>query len=319
MRDVSVVIVNWNAMKYLRDCLNSLLHKESSYTQEIIVVDNASSDGSAEMVQRQFPQVNLIRNTDNLGFARANNIGIDKAGGRYICLVNPDVIVLDNCIENLMRFMDQNPRVGMAGPRILNPDRSLQISCRHFPGIWNNLCQSLGLNRLFPQSAFFSDWLMRYWDHNSIRNIDVLSGCFWMVRREAMSRVGLLDEDFFIYGEDIDWCKRFHNAGWDVIFYPKSEAIHVGGASSSQAPIRFYIEMQKADLHYWGKHHGVIGRTCYAIVIFLRHFLRFILMSLQYLVFPSRRETISFKLKRSVACIKWILHLKSNFEQDAVS
>jgi GT2 family glycosyltransferase len=316
MPDVSVVIVNWNTLKYICDCLNSLLRAGKGYTREIIVVDNASCDGSADVVARQFPGVSVIRNAENVGFARANNIGIRRAAGRYICIVNPDVVVRDGCIENLMRFMDQNPGVGIAGPRILNSDGSVQISCRHFPTIWNNLCQSLGLNRLFPKSAFFSDWLMSYWPHDGIRSVDVLSGCFWIVRREAINQVGLLDEDFFIYGEDIDWCRRFHKAGWDVMFYPESAVIHFGGGSSSKAPIKFYIEMQKADLHYWEKHHGAVGRASYAGVIFFRHLLRLIFMALQYLVYPSRRKTASFKLKRSFTCIKWILHLKCDLEHD---
>jgi hypothetical protein len=318
MPEVSVIIVNWNTLRYLPDCLNSLLNTGNGYTQEIIVVDNASSDGSVDVVAEQFPQVKLIRNTENLGFAKANNIGIQQSAGRYICIVNSDVIVLEGCIQNLMKFMDQNPNVGIAGPRILNPDRTLQPSCRHFPTIWNNLCQSVGLNRLFPKSAFFSDWFMNYWAHDSIRNVDALSGCFWIVRREAMEQVGLLDEDFFIYGEDLDWCKRFKNTGWEVGFYPESEAIHFGGASSSKAPIRFYIEMQKADLHYWEKHHGNIGRTAYAAIIILRHSLRLVLMTLQYFVCPSKRENAAFKLKRSFTCIQWVLHLKRNPGHNAV-
>jgi hypothetical protein len=216
------------------------------------------------------------------------------------------VIVLNGCIEKLISFMDNHPAAGMVGPRILNQDRTLQPSCRHFPTIWNNLCQALGLNKLFPKSRFFSETFMNYWAHDIVQKVDVLSGCFWMVRREALNKVGLLDEDFFIYGEDLDWCRRFHHAGWDIIFYPNAETIHTGAASSNNDPIRFYIEMQKADLHYWQKHHGSIGRTVYAAIIFLRHLLRLVPMGLLYIFRPSHRETISFKLKRSLACIRFI-------------
>lgn len=309
MVDVSIIIVNWNTREFLQGCLRSIYEQTRDINYEIIVVDNASTDGSVEMVKKNFPQVMLVENSSNLGFARANNIGIRSSKGRYICLINSDVIVLDDCIENLMSFMDERPATGMIGPRILNSDRTLQPSCRHFPTIWNNLCQSLGLNHLFPKSPFFSYWIMDYWNHDSVRSVDALSGCFWMVRREVLKEVGLLDEDFFIYGEDIDWCRRFHKASQDVVFYPDAEAIHVGGASSDNAPIKFYLAMQKADLMYWRKHHGKIGKAGYTAVILLRNALRVIARALQYAFWPSRRETVGFKLRRSLACIRWILNL----------
>jgi len=308
MVDVSIIIVNWNTKQHLLNCLDSLSNSDR-YTQEIIVVDNASSDGSVDTVISRFPTIKVIENKENIGFAKANNIGIRQSIGRYVCLINSDIIVLDDCIKNLMTFMDENSNIGMAGPRILNPDHTCQVSCRHFPTLWNNLCQALGLNYLFPKSAFFSDWLMNYWPHDSIRSVDALSGCFLMVRREAMNEVGLLDEDFFIYGEDIDWCRRFHQAGWDVVFFPNAKAIHVGAASSANAPIKFYIEMQKADLQYWRKHHGRVGQVIYSMIIILRQALRIIHGAFQYIIHPSQRKTNSFKLKRSLACIRWVLHI----------
>jgi GT2 family glycosyltransferase len=305
---LSIIIVSWNARKHLVNCLNSILANERGRC-EIIVVDNNSTDGSPEMVESQFPHVKLIRNKENLGFARANNIGIRVCTGRYICLINSDVIVLDGCIDKLMEFMSKNPSIGMAGPRILNPDHSLQFSCFHFPGIRNNLSQALGLNKLFPKSPFFSEQTMKYWAHDCERKVDVLNGCFWIVRREAIDKVGLLDEKFFFYGEDIDWCKRFNDAGWDVKFYPGAEAIHFGGASSGNAPVRFYIELQKADLQYWEKHHGLFGRYAYAMIILFRQTLRIIYGAVRYVIRPPERDVISFKLKRSLACIRWLLHI----------
>lgn len=306
MINISIIIVSWNAKNFLIDFLNSLSNS-TGITQEIIVVDNGSTDGSCEFVEKEFPHVRLIKNNENLGFARANNIGITESKGRYLCLINSDVIVLDGCIEGLVKFMDSDPTVGMAGPRILNSDRTLQVSCRHFPSIWNNLCQATGLNKIFPKSAFFSEPFMNYWSHDFVRSIDVLTGCFWIVRREALDRVGLLDEHFFFYGEDIDWCNRFHNAGWDIKFYPGSQAIHFGGGSSKNAPIRFYLELQKADLHYWKKHYGSIGRACYAMIIIFRHLLRIVAMAFWFIIFPSKRKETSFKLKRCLVCIRWVL------------
>jgi GT2 family glycosyltransferase len=211
--EVSVIIVSWNTRDILRDCLKAMYAQTKGIDLEVIVVDNASNDGSAETVGTQFPQVKLIRNSENLGFAKASNIGIEACSGKYVALVNSDIVVLGDCIKKMIEFIDQHPDIGMAGPQILNPDHSLQPRCRHFPTIWNNLCQALGLNYLFPNSAFFSEPFMKYWAHDEVRKVDVITGCFWMVRRKAIDEVGLIDEDFFIYGEDIDWCKRFHNTG----------------------------------------------------------------------------------------------------------
>jgi len=309
MVDVSIIIVSWNAKKYLLNCLNSLLETSCRYNSEIIVVDNASTDGSCDAVLSQFPQVKLIKNKENLGFSKANNIGIRRSDSRYVCLINSDVIVLPGNIENLIEYMDKHPHVGITGPRILNPDHTLQVSCRHFPSIWNNLCQTLCLNHLFPKSRFFSEPFMNYWAHDVIRKVDAIGGMFWMVKRQALDKVGLLDEDFFIYAEDVDWCRRFHNADYDVVFCPAAEAIHYGGKSSSNAPIKFFIEMQKADIQYWVKHHGKFLVVVYKIIVLLRHSIRAVTRTIQYSFCLSRRETIRFKLKRSVACILWILHI----------
>ena len=306
MPGVSIIIVNWNARDPLHNCLKSIYEYSGEEDYEIIVVDNASTDGSVEMVKKAWPGVILAENPENVGFARANNIGIRQSTGQYVCLANSDVTVLGGCIGNLVEFMDRNPRVGMAGARILNPDLTLQPSCRHFPTIWNNLCQTLALNHLFPKSRFFSGPFMNYWPHDEVRKVDVISGCFWMVRRKAIEEVGLLDEDFFLYGEDIDWCRRFHATGWDVIFYPGVEVIHVGGASSSNAPIKFYIEMKRADLQYWRKHHGRVGKSGYMVVTLLNNALRVVARTLQYVFCPPTRETARFKLRRSLAYIRWV-------------
>jgi hypothetical protein len=307
MPEFSVVIVSWNTKQHLLNCISSLANQ--SGIKEVIVVDNGSTDGSPEAVEKQFPQVKLIRNKENLGFAKANNIGMRASTGRYLCLINSDVIVQNGCIEKLAEFMDANPSVGISGPKILNPDGSLRVSCRHFPSIWNNLCQVLGFNKLFPKSVFFSEPFMKYWAHDEMRKVDALSGCFWMVRRKALDEVGLLDEDFFFYGEDVDWCRRFHKAGWDVVFYPQAEIIHFGGASSKNAPIRFYLEMQKADLQYWRKHHGRLGQAAYWMIILLRQLVRLPVYILMYILQSDARSDAIFKLKRALICIGWMFGL----------
>jgi GT2 family glycosyltransferase len=148
---------------------------------------------------------------------------------------------------------------------------------------------------------------MKYWAHDEIRKVDVLSGCFWMVRRKALDEVGLLDEDFFIYGEDIDWCRRCHGAGWDVVFCPSAEAIHARGTSSSKAPIRFYVEMQKADLQYWKKYHGKAGRLAYWMMLLVRQLVRLPVFACMYAFCPKRREMAHFKVERAIACVRFLL------------
>ena len=316
MIDVSVIIISYNTKRILHDCLESVFKQSKNVELEVIVVDNASDDNSQDMIKSEFPSVILIENKQNLGFSRANNLGIRRSQGRYVCLINSDVIILQNCLQSLILFMDKNPRIGMSGPKILNSNYTLQPSCRRFPSLWNNLCQALWLNKLFPRSAFFSEPFMRYWAHDTERRVDVISGCFWVLRRKGLETVGLLDEDFFIYGEDIDWCKRFNNAGWDVVFYPRAEAIHFGGASSSHEPVRFYIEMQRADLQYWAKHHGRLAQLCYSLIILLRHLLRVVPFAMIYLIRPKNRAQTFLKLQSSISCIRWLLsHITKQQEE----
>jgi len=246
--DVSFIIVSWNAKEYLIKCLDSLARWQGAYNSEIIVVDNASTDGSPEAVRSQFPYVRLMINPRNMGFGRANNKGIQMAGGRYVCLINSDVEVLNHCIESLLHEMDAHPEIGMMGPRLLEKDGTTQTSCWGFPGVWNMFCCAVGLDRVFPNHPFFNGYEMRHLQMDETRDVDILGGAFWFARRKAVSAVGLLDENFFMYGEDMDWCKRFWKNGWPIRFYPGAEAIHYGGASSANSPVRFHVEMQRANL-----------------------------------------------------------------------
>jgi len=275
--DISVIIVSWNAQEFLRQCLTTLLEFKMRRGLEVIVVDNASADGSAEMVEAEFSCIRVIRNQQNLGFARSNNIGIAASRGRYICLINSDVKLVVNCLDELADYLERHSEVGLVGPKILNSDGTIQYSCREFPSLWNNFCQASGLHRAFSSIHFFSGEQMTYFTHDRSREVDALSGCFWMVRREAFESVGLLDEDFFIYSEDVDWCRRCRDAGWQVVFLPTTSAIHYGGGSSENAPTRFAVEQQRATLQYWRKHHGTLECAGIRAILFFRHFVRYLL------------------------------------------
>jgi GT2 family glycosyltransferase len=304
---VSIIIVSWNARDYLKQCLESLTPAVCRYPMEIIVVDNASSDGSSKLVESSFPHVRLIRNLANLGFAKANNIGIAQSRGCYLALINSDVKVLPDCISRLVDYCEQHPEVGMVGPRIIGRDGKLQRSCRGFPRVWNMFCRALALDSCFPRSRWVSGFLLSYWPQDCLRPADMLTGCFWLVRRQALAQVGLLDERFFMYGEDMDWCKRFWLNGWQLIFIPSAEAIHYGGASSSNAPVRFYIERHRADLQYWEKHHSRAGLFCFFLICCLHLVLRALGYSLAFMIKSRERATCGSKVKRSVACLKWML------------
>lgn len=304
---VSVVIVSWNARDYLAECLESLKGDVYEGLIETIVVDNASTDDSVEMVRQQFPDVKLICNAENLGFSKANNIGIRQCVGEYIALVNSDVHVLKDCITNLVAYCQNQPATGLVGPFIIGSDGKQQRSCRGAPSLWNMLCRALSLDVVFPHSRWFNGYFLGHWDHRTTASVDILSGCFWLAPRRALDDVGLLDESFFIYGEDMDWCKRFRDAGWDVVFVPQAKAIHYGGASSANSPIRFFVEKQKADIQYWRKHHSRIAVAVYYAISLLHHGLRIAGYSLKACVARGKEQMAWYKVRRSIACVRWFI------------
>ena len=193
--DMSVVIVGWNARRYLELCLESLAGAPPRRSMEVLVVDNASSDGSAEMIETRFPWVKLIKSPENLGFAKGNNLAIRQCEGRYIALVNPDVIVFPGCLDALADFLDQNPRVGNVGPRVFEPDMSMQSTCRRFPTLWNNFCSAHPLATTFKSSRLFAGEHMWYFPHDRTLKVDVLVGCFSLIRRKPLTPLGCWTKD----------------------------------------------------------------------------------------------------------------------------
>ena len=302
---VSVIIVSWNACAFLRECLQSLSAGVSEYPMEIIVVDNASSDGSAECVEHEFSHVRLVRSPSNLGFARANNLGICQSAGDYVCLVNSDVNVHRGCITQLVDYCEAHLETGLAGPLIFGADGKIQRSCWGFPSVWNMFCRALAVDTIFPRVKVFGGYELGYWRQDTTRPVDILGGCFWLARRRALSGVGLLDESFFMYGEDMDWCRRFWSNGWKVAFVAEAQATHYGGASSANAPVRFYIERQRADLQYWAKHHSRAGLAAYYLVSILHMMVRLCGYGLASCV--SARSEHRHKWRRSIACLRFLL------------
>jgi hypothetical protein len=303
---VSVVVVVWNAQKYVLECLQSLRQHCEKICSEVIVVDNASSDGTPELVAERFPEFKLIRNRENLGFAKANNIGIAESSGDYICLVNSDVKFLDDCISPMLRYLAEHPGVAMLGPKMLGANGEVRRSTMRFPTVWNNFCRAIGIDSLFKRSRLFGGMMMSDFDHRTTGPVEVLNGWFLVVRRHAIARVGLLDPQFFMYGEDVDWCYRFHLAGEPVVFFAEAGAVHYGGASSANAPVRFYLELYRATWQYWRKHRGGPARLGFLAAFAIHHAIRLVASGLIYLVSPSRRTRTAARFERSLACLQWV-------------
>lgn len=305
--DLSVVIVAWNAMRYLELCLDSLAKDPPRRSMEVIVIDNASADDTIEMVESKFPWVKLIKSKENLGFSRGNNVAIRQCTGRYVALVNPDVIVFPGCLDALADFLDENPKVGNVGPRVFNPDMSMQSTCRRFPTLWNNFCSGTRLEGIFKGRRLFAGEHMFYFPHDRTLAVDVIVGCFSMIRREAFDEVGLLDEDLFMYGDDVDWCRRARNAGWQVMFYPGAHAIHDRGKTTAPFPVWFAVAQQRSVLHYWTKHHTFLGVIGIKSIMLFNHFLRYSIASVASLVHSQKRPQSEVRKQVCGACVRQLL------------
>jgi len=274
MLDVSIIIVNWNTRDILRNCLQSVYEQAGKVNFEVIVVDNASTDDSAQMVKTEFPHVILIENSENKGFAAANNQGIAVARGRYVLLLNSDTVIQSNAIAKTVSFADAHPDAAVVSCRVLNPDRTLQPTCFMFPSILNMLLSTSYLYKLFPKSKFFGRERMTWWNRNDIREVDVVTGCFMLVRQDAIKKVGSLDEQFFMYGEETDWCYRFKRAGWKVMFTPVCEIIHLGGQSSRQKRSKMILQLRGSILLFMKKHNSSLKHAFACLLVALFFFLR---------------------------------------------
>jgi hypothetical protein len=305
--ELSVVIVAWNAEHYLELCLESLVKDPPRRSMEVLVVDNASADDTIEMVETRFAWVKLIKSSVNLGFSKGNNVAIKQCRGRYIALVNPDVIVFPGCMDALADFLDQNPKVGNVGPRVFNLDMTQQSTCRRFPTLWNNLCSATRLETIFKGSRFFAGEHMFYFSHDRTLAVDVIVGCFSMIRRETFDEVGLLDEDLFMYGDDVDWCRRARNAGWQVVFYPGARAIHDRGKTTAPYPVRFAVAQQRSVLHYWRKHHTLLGLIGIRSIILCHHLLRYVIAALSNVTKLHKRPENEVRQMVSGACLQQLL------------
>jgi len=281
--DVGVVIVNYNTKALLRQCLQSLYDNDQGNVRfDVVIVDNNSTDGSAAMVRGEFPEATLIVSEVNGGYAYANNIGLrhfglPEAGGsapRYALLLNPDTVLPPGTLGKMVAFMDEHPGAGIAGPKLVRPDGSLDKACkRGFPTPQASFYKITGLSALFPRSRRFGRYNMTYLDPNRTAQVDSVVGAFMMVRREAIQQAGLLDEEFFMYGEDLDWAFRIKSSGWEVWYYPEVTVLHVKRASSRHS-FRAQKEFYRAMEIFFRKHYEDVTPSWQKTVIFAGIYLK---------------------------------------------
>lgn len=253
--DLSIITVSWNVLDLLRDCIRSVNAGKDDLNLEMIVVDSGSRDGSPEMVRNEFPWVKLITQDDNIGFPRGNNIGIRKARGRHILLLNPDTVVLDDALLKMVHYLDEHLDVGGLGAQLLNPDLTIQSSRRRFPTLMTAFFESTWLEEKAPKRILQHYYVTDLPDDQAI-DVDWVTGACLMVPRRVIDHVGMMDEAYYMYSEELDWCRRIKGAGWRIIYFPEAQIIHHIGKSSEQAETDRHINFQKAKLRYFRKFYG---------------------------------------------------------------
>lgn len=298
--DLEIVIVSWNVIDLLEDCLSSIygatgarldaegvLHL-GSYAVKVHVVDNASSDGSPQMVRERFPGVELTANPTNLGFTRGNNLALRRCRARHVLLLNPDTRIVGEALTKMLDYMERHPDVGVLGPQLRYGDGSLQSSRRRFPSFMTALMESTLLQQWFPKNR----WLQRYHVQDvpadRVQDVNWVTGACMLVRRDVLRTVGLLDEDFFMYSEELDWCRRIVDAGWRVVYFPHAVVVHHGGRSSDQVVAERHIHFQRSKILYFRKHHGRIVAEVLRLFILGTYLFQVVEEGLKYLVGHKR-------------------------------
>ena len=283
---ISVIIVNYNVKDFLEQALLSLRRALRDIPSQVIVVDNASADGSVPMLKKRFPEVELIESERNLGFSRANNLGIEKARGDFIVLLNPDTVVQEDTFTQLLSFFDQHPEASAATCKILNPDGTFSVDCRHsIPTPATAFWKMIGFSRLFPKSKIFGRYNLTFLDENQTYQVEAISGSFMMMRRETVQKDGKLDEDFFMYCEDIDYCHRINQAGGKIFYVPDSQIIHYKGESTKKNNLDYVITFNRSLYLFYKKHYQqkyvypfkwliLLGTIIRGMIIYLRNNLK---------------------------------------------
>lgn len=267
---LSIVIVSWNVRDLLQACLQSITDSGDELALEVIVVDSGSNDGSPDMVREAFPEVKLMARPDNVGFPKGNNLGLTQANGRYLLLLNPDTELVGEALATMMAYMESYPQVGALGPQLLNPDGSVQSSRRRFPRLATAFFESTWLQALAPRKLLRDYYVLDVRDDETAA-VDWVTGACLLTRREVYEQIGGLDEDYFMYSEELDWCRRIKDAGWDIVYLPTAQVLHHVGKSSEQAVTHRHINYQRAKLRYFRKYHGRTAAATLRIFLLMNY------------------------------------------------
>ena len=256
--DLSIIIVSWKTKDLVRNCLASVYKETRDLDFEVILIENNSQDGTCEMARKEFPQVKLIASSENLGFAKANNLGIRQAQGRYILLLNPDTIILNGSLQKCVAYLEAHQEYQVLGCKLLYSDLTFQESCRRLPTFWDQAGILLKLHNFFPNLGAIGRYYMKDFQYDKITEVDQIMGAFMLVRGEVWENVGLLDERFFAWFEEVDWCRRAKEAGFRIVFYPDAEIIHLKGQSFNKYLKRQWL-FDMSLLSYFKKHHSWVA------------------------------------------------------------
>ncbi len=307
--DISIIIVSWNTKELTCECISSIYQQTSKVSYEIIVVDNGSADGSAKAIKGRFPDVRIIANKTNRGYAAACNQGIRESQGRYVLLLNSDIVILDGAIEKTVIYADCKPDAGLIACQVRNDDGSVLKTSFCFPSIPNLIFWTFGLSKIFKNNRLFGRERMKWWARDTERQVDVITGMFMLARRHAIDEVGLMDEDYFFYGEEVDWCYRFHKAGWKVMFWPGAGIVHVGGGrqSSRKVPVRAFVQEQKSTLIFFRKRRGQISYFAARTMFVILYTLRYCFWTLLLFAKPTftKKELYRMEQQKALAAFKF--------------
>ncbi|MCB0193226.1 MAG: glycosyltransferase family 2 protein [Anaerolineae bacterium] len=287
--DLSIIIVSWNTRDLLLQCLESVYQESQTFPHlqiETWVVDNASTDDSVLQVKNKYPWVKLILNQDNVGFAGGNNQAIQQSTGRHVLLLNPDTVIKRDGLRSLVDFMDSHPQAGAAGSMLLNPDETLQTSCYPAPTLSREFWRLFHLDAIRPYGVYH----MSNWDTNKHREVDVVQGASLILRKEALDQVGLLDDTYFMYTEEVDLCYRLQKKGWLLYWVPQSKVIHYGGQSTQQVATKMFLCLYESKLIFIRKHHGWLAAQAYKLTLGLATITRLLFSPLALLEKPSKRQ-----------------------------
>ncbi len=281
--DLSIIIVNYNVKHFLEQCLHSLLKASKNISSEVFVVDNNSVDGSAQLVREKFPQIQFIENKENVGFSKANNQAILLSKGKYVLLLNPDTIVEEDTFSKVISFMENHPDAGGLGVKMIDGKGTfLPESKRGLPTPWVAFYKMFGISKLFPNSKKFGKYHLSYLNENEIHEVDVLAGAFMLLRKETIDKVGLLDESFFMYGEDIDLSYRITLGGYKNYYYPETTIIHYKGESTKKGSLNYVKVFYNAMIIFARKHFSGGKANVFSILIHLAIYFRAFLYAILY-------------------------------------